>query len=217
MRGVQVAPGHLLDRPARHARLVPAHVQEDAVHRRVQGQHLLDLLGQVVLVGAGHVQYLPACVQRLLLAGREVARHQLGVPAVRQHGQPLGMGVGGVLVDLAGNVDRRANPGAVQRLDLRPGQVQAGRQVGVPARVLGAVIGVAVVAGAEHGHAVDVRLLEGARELLGIEVGAHAGHVRAGVKVQVDGPQRKRELWHGGRLSEPDCAGKMTPTNRPVS
>ena len=209
---VQVAFHHSLDRPARHARLVPAHVQEDAVHRRVQRQHLLNLLGQVVLVRAGHVQYLPAGVQRLVLVGREVARHQLGVAAVRLHGQPLGMGVGGVLVDLAGDVDRRADPGAVQRLDLRPGQVEAGRQVGVPAGVIGAVVGVAVMAGAEHGHAVDVRLLEGARELLGVEVGAHAGHVGAGVKVEVDGAKRKGELWHGGRLSEPARTGNKPAT-----
>ena len=132
---VQAALRHAGQRPRRDARLIPAHVQEEAVHRGVAAQHLLDQLGQVVLVGAGHVQNLPAGVERLGRLRGRVGWQALHPPAVRIDGQPLRVLVGRVLVHLSRQVDRRADAAPVQRIDLRAGQVQVGRQGGVPARV----------------------------------------------------------------------------------
>ena len=200
---VQVAPRHPLQRPPGHARLIPAHVEEDAVHRAVEVQDLLDLLRQVLLVGTRHVQHLPARVQRRALVAGPVARQVLDPAAVGIDGHPLGMRVGGVLVDLAGNVDRRAQAGAAQRLDLGAGQVQAGGQVGVPAGMAGAIVGVPVMAGGEHRDAVHVSILEGLREALGGEVPRHVRDLRSGVEVEVDGAQREGEVGHGPEPTRP--------------
>ena len=206
---VQPALGHAGQRPRRDARLIPAHVQEEAVHRGVAAQHLLDQLGQVVLVGAGHVQDLPAGVERLGRLRGRVGWQALHPPAVRIDGQPLRMLVGRVLVHLRRQVDRRADAAPVQRIDLRAGQVQVGRQRGVAARVRGAEVGVAVVAESEHGHAVDARLGESLGEGVRVEVAGHVRDVWAGVEVQMDGSQG--EVEGAGRHELSPYAGRGQP------
>ena len=101
---------------------------------------------------------------------------------------------GGVLVHLRRQVDRRADAAAVQRLDLGAGQVEIGRQGGVAARVRGAEVGVAVVAEAEHGHAVDARLGKAVGKGVRVEVARHVRDVRAGVEVEMDRPLRELQV-----------------------
>ena len=148
----RVQPGrqHLLDRVAAEAGLVPAHVEEDAVHRPELPQHLARLLDQVFLVRAGHVQDLPPRRQRPRPDGL----------AVLLAGDPFRVVVGGVLVALDADVDRGADALAVQRLDLLAQQVEARPQARVPLGPAGVVVEVAVVALGEDGDAVDVGLLE---------------------------------------------------------
>ena len=89
-------------------------------------QHLRELLGEVVLVGTRHVEDLPA--------GLERRGGPLDLPQILGAGDPLGMGIGGVLVDLDAEVDGRTDPAGVQGLDLIAEQVEPGAQVRVPFR-----------------------------------------------------------------------------------
>ena len=78
------------------------------------------------------------------------------------------------------------------------------------AGMLGAVVGVAVMAGAEHGDAVDVRRLEGpAANRSASKSAPTLGHVGTGMEIEMNGPEGKGRLRHGGRLPEPAAAGKM--------
>ncbi|OPZ25187.1 MAG: hypothetical protein BWZ02_02569 [Lentisphaerae bacterium ADurb.BinA184] len=58
--GVEAGLAHALERPDRAAGLVPAHVEEEAVNRAEEAHDLFDLGGQVLAVGAGHVEDVPA-------------------------------------------------------------------------------------------------------------------------------------------------------------
>lgn len=58
-------------------------------------------------------------------------------------------------------------------------------------RTLRCIIEQAVVAFCEDGDAVDMSVVERARERVPIEILAHIGHRRSDVKIEVDSPERK--------------------------
>ncbi len=210
---VQALAAHPVHGPAARAGLVPAHVDEDPVDRGEAAQYLVQLVGEVVGVGAGHVEDVPG-----RLEGGGAPAGELQVLAVRD---PLGVLPGRVLVDLEGQIDRRADAHGVQGLDLFGEQVEIGGEAGVAFRPVGAVVEMAVVALGEDGHAVDVGFLEGPGEGHRVEVPPHVGDVGAGVEVQVHGAAREAlrvvsvhiTLSHGMDLTE-ERAGRPGGSRR---
>ena len=213
---VEPTADHAVNGPFARAGLIPAHVEKDPVDRAELAQHFIDLAGQVILVGARHVQDLPAWRE-----GRATA---LDVAQIGGEGDPLRVGVGGVLVALHADVDRRPDAGAVQRFYLFAQQIQVLGQRRVAGRVIGVEVEMPMVAFGEHRHAVDVRFLECACEIGSVEI---AGHVRdrwAGVEVQVDGAQGKGEIFgHDSSLSlcrmriDTSCSGGRVQRIHPSS
>jgi len=149
-------------------------------------EDLLDLLGEVVLVGARHVQDLPAGVVR-----PELVAELLHLRPVLVQRYPTGVLVRRPLVALHAQVDRGPDADAVQRVDLGAEQVEAGTQPRVALGAVRVVVQVPVVALGEDRHAVDVSFLVCPGELLGVEVLADVGDRGSGVKVEVDGAERK--------------------------
>ena len=133
--------------------------------------------------------------------------------AVGGHLAPPGLGVGGELVPLDGDVDRHPDVAPVAGLDLLLEEVAP--EVGVaPLREgLRVVVDVAVMAPAEAGDGVDPGPLEGRGELLGVELGPHVGDQGAGVEVEVDLAEAQLEAGAGDqRLIAP---GKLDGAGAP--
>ena len=202
---------HAVDGPLAATGLIEANVQKDAVHGAILCQYLGQLLGQIVLIGAGQIQRLPT--------RGESSGAPLCLLELRRQREPLRVGVGRVLVPLHAQIDRRPDTDAVQGLYLFAQQVQIFWQGGVAGRMVGGIVEVAVMAFAKDGHAVHVCVLKRLRELRRVEIGAHVWHQGPGVKVEVDRPEWKNEfLAHLMILSRPSkgfLRGASTPARLP--
>ena len=92
------------DEFARGARLVPAHVEEDSIHRLESIQDFGGLFGQKILVRRAHVQDLPGGAEDFV--GPVIS--PLHLRAIRFASDPLGVEVGRVFVALDTQINRGA-------------------------------------------------------------------------------------------------------------
>ena len=139
-------------------------VEENAVDRGEHLEHLFGLGDDIIGIGGGKIQQLPS---RALVGG--AALHA----PVGHHLTPLGVGVGGIVVETDGDIDGRADAGGVQRLDLFAQQIEF--ETGVDRADFGWVIGVAVVATGKDGDAIHMRGFGQRGELLRVEILADGG------------------------------------------
>ena len=91
---------------------------------------------------------------------------------------------GGKLVPGGGEIDRGIDADGMQRIDLRAQQVE--RQMRMHLADLGRMVADAVMALGEHRDAVDIGVLEGLAEGLGVEARADAGDRGVGVEIEMD-------------------------------
>src|SRR6185437_1946608 len=97
---------------------------------------------------------------------------------------PLRMLIGLLLGPDHGDIARHADAVPMTRLHLFAQQIPF--EVWVHRAHASGIVAQAVMAGREAGDRLNMRLLEGARELLGIEVLANRWNQRRGMKVEMD-------------------------------
>ena len=161
----------------RDGRQLERDVHEDAVGIGIVDHHLLGLRHEVVEIGRRVVEEGPACA----IAGFRPEHRQR---AVRRNRPPLRVLEGGKLIPGGGEVDRGIDAHGMQRIDLRAEQVE--RQMRMHLSDLGRMIAHAVMALGKHRDAVDIGVLEGLAEGLGVEARADAGDRGVGVEIEMD-------------------------------
>ncbi len=155
-------------------------VVEQAVELAVAVEQLAGVrLHVVLIIGMQPVVEAPAAGQARLAEAAVVA---LGEGAVGAHLAPPGAEVGDGFLPRHGGVNRAANALAVEGLDHLAEEV-ALAEGGVGDAGFRRIVAHAMVAFCEDRHAVDARAFDGRGEGAGIELDAHVGDVRRGVKI----------------------------------
>ena len=129
---IQTGPAHARHEIFRRGRLVPAHIKENTINGPKLSEDFGGLISEVILIGRGHVKDLPTRQENV------VAPFHLTAGGFARH--PFGMCIGGILVALNTDINRRANPFRMQRIDLSAQEIQSPAQPGMPLGALRIVI-----------------------------------------------------------------------------
>ena len=167
---------HLRLRPGAYRDEREADVDEDPVGIGEELHRLLHLPAEIVEIGRGEVEKGPAGTERLAALADQ---HALG-----RHHAPARMLARRELVPTGREVHRRVDAGLMERVDLRPQEIEI--EVRVLLADLGRVVRPAVMAFGEDGDRIDVGVCERPGEVAGVEAGADPGNAFGGMEVQVD-------------------------------